>query len=82
MFSGHRFLSYSVGSAKFESSALRAIGEEARMKKLFVAAAVIALSSPAMAQVTPDALTWNENPAFPKGVKIATPVGDPAKAGT
>jgi hypothetical protein len=32
-------------------------------------------------QVTPDALTWNENPAFPKGVKIATPVGDPAKAG-
>jgi hypothetical protein len=32
-------------------------------------------------QVAPDALTWNENPAFPKGVKIATPVGDPAKAG-
>jgi hypothetical protein len=38
MFSGHRFLSYSVDSAKFESFALRAIGEEARMKKLFVAA--------------------------------------------
>jgi hypothetical protein len=56
------------------------------MKKHFVAAAVIALSSPSMAQdklmqVTPDALTWNENPAFPKGVKIATLVGDLAKAG-
>src|SRR5213078_3248181 len=41
---------------------------------------------PAMAQdtltrVTPDALTWKENPAFPKGVQIATVVGDPTKAG-
>ena len=56
------------------------------MKKLLVAAAVIAFASSAMAQeklmrVTPDALTWNESPAFPKGVQIATLVGDPAKAG-
>ena len=56
------------------------------MKTLWVAAVLIALSSPATAQdkemrVTPDALTWKENPAFPKGVQIATLVGDPTKAG-
>ena len=56
------------------------------MKKLLLAAALIAFSSSATAQdklmqVTPDALQWNDNPAFPKGVKIATLVGDPAKAG-
>ena len=32
-------------------------------------------------RVTPDALTWKENPAFPKGVQIATVVGDPTKSG-
>jgi hypothetical protein len=47
---------------------------------------VIALSVPAMAQdtparVTPDALAWKESPAFPKGVHIATLVGDPTKSG-
>ena len=56
------------------------------MKILWVAAVLIAVSSPAIAQdkemrVTPDALTWKENPAFPKGVQIATLVGDPTKAG-
>jgi quercetin dioxygenase-like cupin family protein len=56
------------------------------MKKLLVTAAVIALASSAMAQeklmqVTPDALTWTENPAFPKGVQIATLVGDLTKTG-
>jgi quercetin dioxygenase-like cupin family protein len=56
------------------------------MKQLLLAAALIAFSSSAMAQeklmqVTPDALTWRENPAFPKGVQIATLVGDPMKAG-
>src|ERR1700751_3091204 len=57
------------------------------MKKLLTATAVLAAcSSYAMAQetemrVTPDALTWKENPAFPKGVQIATLVGDPTKAG-
>jgi len=56
------------------------------MKKLLVVASVLAFSLPAIAQdtptrVTPDALTWKENPAFPKGVQIATLVGDPTKAG-
>jgi hypothetical protein len=56
------------------------------MKILWVAAALILFSSPVLAQekemrVTPDTLTWNENPAFPKGVQIATVVGDPTKAG-
>jgi quercetin dioxygenase-like cupin family protein len=41
---------------------------------------------PAMAQdtptrLTPGALAWKENPAFPKGVLIAALVGDPTKAG-
>ena len=30
---------------------------------------------------TPDALKWQSNPAFPKGVMIATLVGDPTKTG-
>ncbi len=58
------------------------------MKKFLVAAALIAFVSSAMAQdamkmarVTPDALTWKDNPAFPKGIQIATLVGDPTKAG-
>ena len=55
------------------------------MKSLLMAAALIALSGPVMAQnkemrVTPDALTWKENPAFPKRVQIATVVGDPTKS--
>jgi quercetin dioxygenase-like cupin family protein len=56
------------------------------MRKLLMVAGVVAFSLPAMAQdtptrLTPDALTWKENPAFPKGVQIATLVGDPTKAG-
>ena len=58
------------------------------MKKFLVAAALIAFASTAMAQdamkltkVTPDALTWKDNPAFPKDIQIATLVGDPTKAG-
>lgn len=31
--------------------------------------------------IRPDALVWQENPAFPKGIQIATLVGDPTKAG-
>jgi len=31
--------------------------------------------------IAPDAVKWTENPAFPKGVRIATLVGDPTKAG-
>src|SRR5438045_7831504 len=56
------------------------------MRKLLVLVGVVALSLPAMAQdtltrVTPDALAWKENPAFPRGVQIATVVGDQTKAG-
>jgi hypothetical protein len=55
-------------------------------RQLCVVAGVVAFSLPAVAQdtlsqVTPDALTWKENPAFPKGVQIATLVGDPTKTG-
>jgi quercetin dioxygenase-like cupin family protein len=32
-------------------------------------------------KLTPDALTWKDNPAFPKGIQIATLLGDPTKAG-
>jgi len=50
------------------------------MKAFLGAAALIAvLASSAMAQdamkhtkVTPDALTWKDNPAFPKSIQIAT----------
>jgi hypothetical protein len=31
--------------------------------------------------IKPDTLTWKDNPAFPKGVKIAVLVGDPSKTG-
>ena len=56
------------------------------MKKSLVAAASIAFACSAMAQhaltrVTPDALAWKDNPAFPKGIRIATLVGDPTKTG-
>ena len=56
------------------------------MRKLLMIAGLVAFALPAMAQdtptrVTPDTLTWKENPAFPKGVQIATLVGDPTKAG-
>jgi quercetin dioxygenase-like cupin family protein len=56
------------------------------MTNLLMAVALVASSSVAMAQdkhtqVTPDALTWKANPAFPKEVQIATLVGDPTKAG-
>lgn len=33
------------------------------------------------AVMAPDALKWHSNPAFPKGVMVATLVGDPTKAG-
>jgi quercetin dioxygenase-like cupin family protein len=58
------------------------------MKKFLVAAALTVLASTAMAQdslkltrITPDTLAWKDNPAFPKGIQIATLIGDPTKAG-
>ena len=55
-------------------------------RKLLAITSLAVLSLPATAQntptrVTPDALAWVENPAFPKGVQLATLVGDPTKAG-
>jgi quercetin dioxygenase-like cupin family protein len=55
-------------------------------KRLAAAVFMMALSSLAMAQdkaarLAPDALVWKDNPAFPKGLQIATLVGDPMKAG-
>src|ERR1044071_1479331 len=56
-------------------------------KKLLVGAAVfVALTSAAIGQdketrVTPDAVTWKDNPAFPRGVQTAVLVGDPTKTG-
>jgi quercetin dioxygenase-like cupin family protein len=58
------------------------------MKSLLVSASLLLLAGAAAAQdgrhtnvTTPDALIWKANPAFPKEVRIATLVGDPAKAG-
>lgn len=31
--------------------------------------------------LTPEAVKWVENPAFPRGIQIATLVGDPTKSG-
>ena len=55
------------------------------MKKLLLTAtSLIALFIPAIAQnaevrAMPDTLIWKDNPAFPKGVQIATLVGDPTR---
>jgi quercetin dioxygenase-like cupin family protein len=57
-------------------------------KNLLAAVALIALAGPALAQeamkmtfVAPDALTWKDNPALPKGAQTAVVIGDPTKAG-
>jgi len=57
------------------------------MKKLLILAALVALGGSALAQdamkgivVKPDALTWKDNPALPKGAQVAVIVGDPTKA--
>lgn len=57
------------------------------MKKLLISVALIALSGSALAQdattmVKPDALTWKDNPALPKGGQVAILVGNPTKAGS
>jgi quercetin dioxygenase-like cupin family protein len=55
-------------------------------KPFLVVAALLAFANSGLAQdkhtqVTPDTVIWKDNPAFPKGVKVATLVGDPSKAG-
>ena len=56
------------------------------MRKLLLAFLLIAISTPVIAQqamtrVTPDALVWRQDPAFPRGVLIATVLGDPKQTG-
>ena len=58
------------------------------MKALLLSASFMLLVSVTVAQDTrhtnvimPEAVKWTENPAFPKGIQIATLVGDPTKAG-
>jgi quercetin dioxygenase-like cupin family protein len=58
------------------------------MKALLLSVSFMLLTGAAVAQdtrhttvIVPDAVKWSENPAFPKGIQIATLVGDPAKAG-
>jgi quercetin dioxygenase-like cupin family protein len=58
------------------------------MKSLLLSLSFMLLTGAAVAQdarhttvIVPDAVKWSENPAFPKGVQVATLVGDPSKAG-
>ena len=46
-----------------------------------MAGAVLAEDAMHTGVMRPDSLTWKENPALPKGIQIATLVGDPTKAG-
>jgi quercetin dioxygenase-like cupin family protein len=55
------------------------------MKKLFLTVAILAFAGSALAQdamkvVTPEALTWKDHPALPKGAQFAVLVGDRTKA--
>ena len=55
-------------------------------KPLLVVAALLSFANSGLAQdkhtqVTPETVIWKDNPAFPKGVQVATLVGDPSKAG-
>ena len=56
------------------------------MKKYLMLATLIALAGTAFAQdqaarVTPEQLTWKDNPVIPKGGQAALLFGDPTKAG-
>jgi quercetin dioxygenase-like cupin family protein len=57
------------------------------MKKLLILVGLIALAGSVLAQdammgivVKPDALTWKDSPALPKGAQFTTILGDPTKA--
>jgi quercetin dioxygenase-like cupin family protein len=59
---------------------------EAAMKKLFISAALIALTGAAFAQhsmapITPDSLKWAAAPGFPPGAQSVVLSGDPTKPG-
>src|SRR5215469_6741320 len=58
------------------------------MKAVLLSTTLLLLASTAIAEegrhtnvITPEGLKWVENPAFPKGIQIATLVGDPTKSG-
>jgi len=58
------------------------------MKALLLSASLFLLVGGAAAEegrhtnvIDPDGVKWGDNPAFPKGVKVATLVGDPTKTG-
>ena len=58
------------------------------MRTLLLSTSLVLLIGGAVAQdtrhtnvIAPEAVKWAENPAFPKGIQIATLVGDPTKAG-
>jgi len=58
------------------------------MKALLLSASLFLIAGSTMAQdarhtnvIAPEALTWSENPAFPRGIQIVTLMGDPAKPG-
>jgi quercetin dioxygenase-like cupin family protein len=58
------------------------------VRNLLFSVAMIALAGSAWAQdtmkatvVAPEALTWKDNPAIPKGGQFAILIGDPTKAG-
>jgi len=58
------------------------------MKTLLLSTSLLLFASAAVADegrhtnvTTPEAVKWMENPAFPKGIQIATIVGDPTKPG-
>jgi quercetin dioxygenase-like cupin family protein len=48
---------------------------------LLIAGNAVAEETPHTNVIKPEAVVWKDNPAFPKGIQIATLVGDPTKAG-
>jgi hypothetical protein len=58
------------------------------MKALLLSVCMLLFAGDALAEevrhtnvIIPEAVKWVENPAFPKGIQIATLVGDPTKSG-
>src|SRR5215204_727280 len=81
-----RALLQNSNSAPACAKKLRAL--EVAMKTLLLSTSFVLLLAAATAEearhtnvITADSVRWTENPAFPKGIQIATLVGDPTKAG-
>jgi len=56
--------------------------EREMLSRRLIAFSSSAIAQDKLTQITPDALVWKDNPAFPRGVQIATLVGDPTRLGT